>query len=223
MLTIARLFGKSPFAPLKLHMEKVVACVDKLQELLTHFQKREFETLHGFVKQISDLEYQADLAKQDLRNHLPRSLFLPIDRIDILDILHLQDSIADIAEEISKTVELAPLDPTFLSDTLDEMITVGFQAFEQTKAVFDEFDNLLESSFGGMEAEKVKEMIENVAKLAHTSSLLKQRLIQKLFEEASSLEHQIFYLWVQLIDCIARFTKLSEKLSHRIRTILDVS
>ena len=48
-----------------------------------------------------NLEQKADQKKNDIRNHLPRSLFLPIDRSKLLDILTLQDCLADRAEDIA--------------------------------------------------------------------------------------------------------------------------
>ena len=37
MLTIAKLFGKSPFAPLQRHMDKVACCIGELPALFKAF------------------------------------------------------------------------------------------------------------------------------------------------------------------------------------------
>ena len=80
MLTIARLFGKSPFAPLQTHMNKVANCMEKLTKVFECLASGETEKIERYVEDLSALEHEADLTKNDIRNHLPKSLFMPIDR-----------------------------------------------------------------------------------------------------------------------------------------------
>src|SRR3989338_1751981 len=101
MLTIARLFGKSPFAPFQSHMKKVSLCIKKLTDIFEAIGKGEREHLTSLVQELSTLEHEADLTKNDIRNHLPKSLFLPVDRGALLEILALQDQLADQAEAIA--------------------------------------------------------------------------------------------------------------------------
>ena len=110
MLNIARLFGKSPFAPLQSHMKKVAICIEKLATVFAALPKMDMEKIEKLVHELSDLEHEADLTKNDIRNHLPKSLFLPIDRAHFLEILSIQDSIADKAEDIGLLLTLRPLD-----------------------------------------------------------------------------------------------------------------
>ena len=101
MRTIASLFGKSPFVPLQSHMRKVAECVDGLGALFTAFLEGDHALIAELARKISKTEHEADLVKTDIRNHLPRGLFLPIDRGKILDILSTQDEIADTAENVA--------------------------------------------------------------------------------------------------------------------------
>jgi len=224
MRTIARLFAKSPFTPLQAHMEKVTSCVLELRALFDAFITEKFEKVSEIADTISKLEYEADLTKHDLRNHLPKSLFLPVDRQDLLEILHIQDSIADICEHIGITLTLRQLSlPKWLNDDFCLLVDKSFETFEKAHLITLEVDNLIESSFGGMEAEKVRAMVEEVAFLEHEHASIKYTLMKKLFGKAEEFEHYTFYLWLNLFDEIARLSKLSEHLSNRIRMILDVS
>src|SRR3989344_8428607 len=110
MLTIARLFGKSPFAPLQTHMDKVASCLAQLPAIFKALLMEENHSIELIAEKISKLEHEADLTKNDIRNHLPKSLFLPVDRSALLEILSLQDSLADQAEKISHLAEMRPLD-----------------------------------------------------------------------------------------------------------------
>jgi len=50
---------------------------------------------------IFEREAEADRIKNELRLHLPKSLFMPVDRRDLLEVLHLQDTIANTAQDIA--------------------------------------------------------------------------------------------------------------------------
>ena len=164
MLTIAKLFGKSPFAPLQSHMEKVKECVFLLKDLFESLKKKDFETVSKIAKKISKKEHEADITKNDIRNHLPKSIFLPIDKTTFLDILSMQDSFADKAEDIAVMVSLKELKYFEKFPLFEEFYLKNIEAFELAYFVIKEFDILIESSFGGMEALKVKKMTEDLAK-----------------------------------------------------------
>ena len=114
----------------------------------------------------SELEHAADLTKNHIRNYLPGSLFLSIDRGNFLKMLTTQDSIADKVEDIAVLLTLRRLEfqvpfevPFFL------FLQKNIESFEEVRKIIAELHDLLESSFGGVEAEKVKAMVDNVALL----------------------------------------------------------
>ena len=78
MLTIAKLFGKSPFSPLQSHMDKVKGCVLLLEDLFSALKEKNYTKVKEIGENISKKEHEADLTKNDIRNHLPKSLFMPI-------------------------------------------------------------------------------------------------------------------------------------------------
>ena len=223
MITIARLFGKSPFAPLQTHMKRVTNCIEKLTSIFDILPKMDLEKIEKLTKELSSLEHEADLTKNDIRNHLPKSLFLPIDRSHLLDILSIQDSIADKAEEIAvflsfKTLEGQPE----LKQGLDDLYKKSASAFWQVKKIIAELDELLESSFGGLGAEKVKSMVEHTAFLEHEARQKQRTLMKKLLTQEPPLPAPSFFLWNFLIEQVGAIAELSEKLANRIRMILEL-
>lgn len=223
MRTIARLFGKSPFAPLQTHMNKVSSCIDKLTKIFEFLLKSEGEKIERLVSELSDLEHEADLTKNDIRNHLPKSIFLPIDRGHFLEILSIQDSIADQAEDIGILISLRPLELfKNLGTDLLSLYKKNIEVFWDAKQIIAEIDELLESSFGGIEAEKVKSMVEQTAFKEHEADRMQRALMKQLFTHGEQLSTPAFYLWVRLIEEIGGLSHLSEKLANRIRMILEL-
>lgn len=223
MLTIAKLFGKSPFAPLLTHMRIVSLCIEKLSEIFEQMPKMDPSTIEKKAKELSKIEHEADVTKNDIRNHLPRSIFLPIDRSHFLDILSIQDSIADLAEEIALLLSLHPLEKL---DQLQESLLVFYkmnlETFLDTKKIIEEIDALIESSFGGIEAEKVKAMVEKTALKQEKSAKERIHLLKKLFSVHRDLSAPSFYLWASVIEKTGEISHLSERLANRIRMILEL-
>jgi predicted phosphate transport protein (TIGR00153 family) len=223
MLTILSLFGRSPFAPLQSHMESVSLCVHQLPELFEALERKDYARLEQLAQEISKLEHEADLIKNDIRNHLPKSIFLPVDRGNLLDILSIQDGIADKAEDIAVLLTLKPLEllPAF-KDEFKQFLNKNIETFDKAKLVINELHELVESSFGGIEAEKVRAMVDEVAFREHEADLIQRLLLKSFFNAEAQLNFITFHQWQRLFECVGTLSNLSENLAFRIRTTLEL-
>lgn len=221
--TILNLFGRSPFAPLQAHMQRVSDCVHLLPSLFEALEKKDYDAVQRIADKISDLEHQADLTKNDIRNHLPKSLFLPIDRSHLLEILDTQDKIADRAEDIAVLVTLKPLEllPIFSAE-FKNFLKQNIDAFDSARAIIKEMHELLESSFGGIEAEKVCAMVESVSFKEHEVDVSQIHLLKKLFQAEDLMTYTTFHLWQKICEAVAGISNLSEKLALRVRMTLEL-
>ena len=83
MSIIKDLFGKSPFGPLVEHTKKVHECVEQVKPLLEALIHENYIELRNLQDKVSKLEYEADRLKHEIREHLPRRFFLPVDKADL--------------------------------------------------------------------------------------------------------------------------------------------
>lgn len=223
MRTIAKLFGKSPFAPLQTHMDRVAKCFEKLPMIFEAAVKGEDDKVAELSAQICNLEHEADLTKNDIRNHLPKSLFLPIDRSDLLDLLVLQDSLADKAEDIGILLTFRKLEAMEkMGDELLHFAKKNIDTCLLAQRVVKEMDELLETSFGGLEAAKVKEMVEEIALKEHELDRLQYHLSKKIYDIGDTMSHTSFHLWTTLIKETGSLSNFAEKLGDRIRMMLEI-
>lgn len=222
-LTLLNLFGKSPFVPLKSHMDLVKECVDKVPLLFEALENRDYQKLETTAQEISSFEHKADLMKNDLRNHLPRSIYLPVDRGCLLEILSIQDGLADKAEDVAVLINLKPITllPSFKEDFF-LFLAKNLEAFYGAKAIIDELHELIESSFGGNEAEKVEAMVADIAFKEHEADLIQRRLLKAIYQAENEMPYTTFFLWQKIFTSIAALSNLSEKLGNRIRMMLDL-
>lgn len=221
--SIFNLFGRSPFAPLESHMEKVASCVHLLDELFKALEKRDYEALELVAKQIGEIEHQAELTKRDIRNHLPKSLFLQIDRRQLLEILSTQDKIADKAKDISVLATIKPIEmlPSFINEFKD-FLQKNISTFDSVLRITKEMHELVESSFGGVEAEKVCSLIEEVSMREHEVDVIQRELLKKLFNVENDMPYTTFYIWQKMCVALASISNLSESLAFRIRVTLEL-
>ena len=220
---MARLFGRSPFVPLQLHLDKVADCVEAVFSLLERIREGEDSNVEETAREISKLEHKADLVKNDIRNNLPRGLFLAIDRSQLLEILGLQDSIADKAEDIGILMSLRSakmLDP--LVEPFGEYIKGNKDAFHKARDVMRELDALIESGFGGVEATRVVQMVDAVAEAEHNCDIMQRKLMKLVLDHEDELSVGSFFVWQRLLHEIAGISNYSEKLANRIRMLLTL-
>lgn len=223
MLTIARLFGQSPFAPLQSHINKVASCMEKLTTMIGTLGTADKKMIETLSAELSEYEHEADLAKNDIRNHLPKSIFLPIDRGQFLEILAVQDSIADRAEEVGILFTLHPLEHyQQFERSFTAFYALALETFNSSLKIMREVEELIESSFGGVEAEKVKAMVEETAYKEHKATLAKHALLKQIFSSGTTLSPPAFYIWMKVIEAISNISGSSERLANRIRMILEL-
>jgi predicted phosphate transport protein (TIGR00153 family) len=220
---MARLFGRSPFVPLQLHLDKVGDCVEAVFALLERIREGDVSNVDETAREISKLEHKADLVKNDIRNSLPRGLFLAIDRSQLLEILGLQDSIADKAEDIGILMSLRTakmLDS--LVEPFGEYIKGNKDAFHKARDVMRELDALIESGFGGVEATRVVQMVDAVAVSEHNCDIMQRKLMKQVLDHEDELSVGNFFVWQRLLHEIAGISNYSEKLANRIRMLLTL-
>lgn len=223
MLSILNLFGRSPFALLQTHMEKVSSCVHLLGPLFEALKKKDQAAVEKIAAEISEGEHAADIVKNDIRNHLPKSLFLAMDRSSLLDILSMQDSVADKAEDIAVLATLQTLELfSHLQEDFDAFLNMNIKTFDEANAIIHELHELLESSFGGVEAEKVRAMVDSIASKEHEVDLIQRRLLKKFFNSSEHFNLSTFHIWQRIFESIGALSNLSEKLANRLRTTLEI-
>jgi len=204
-------------------MEKVADCVLLLEPLFIALREKNYIAVHEKASTISELEHQADLTKNDIRNHLPSSLFLSIDRSNFLDMLTNQDGIADIVEDIAVLLTLRNLEflPAF-EESFFLFLKKNIESFEVVRKIIQDINELLESSFGGAEAEKVKTLCEEVAFKEHEVDVLQRTLLKQFFKTESTLTYGVYGHWMRVFEATGAISNVSEKLANCVRMTLDV-
>lgn len=217
MSTIGKLFGRSPFGQIQSHMDQVSKCIDKMTESIEAMTAGRHDELEAFAYEVSRMEHQADQIKDDIRNHLLRSFFMPIDRGDVMEILSLQDSLADTAEDVCKVMTMKKLPfPEGVRDEFNSFVEINLKAFKGVASIISELDELIESGFGGAEAEKIRSMAHDVAFTEHEADLVLAKLLKNIYAADGEMSVGEFHLWMRLTRIVNRIANIAENLADRV-------
>lgn len=183
LTSVMRMFGQSPIRPLQTHIEKAHACAMALIEFFTAVFTKDWQQAEKLQQHISQLEKEADQIKKDIRLHLPKSLFLPVPRSDLLEMLTLQDRIANKAKDIAGLVlGRKMVFPEAIIELFTEFLKRSLDASHQAQKAIDELDELLETGFRGAEVQLVEDMIVELDKIERITDELQIKIRGVLFK-----------------------------------------
>ncbi len=223
MSTIGKLFGRSPFSQIQQHMDQVSKCIKKMDEAIEAVKSGQFDELDRISSEVSDLEHQADQIKNDVRSRMLKRVFMPIDRAEVLEILSLQDSLADTAEDVCKVLTLKPLPfPDDIKQDFDQFVELNLQAYEVAAAVIGQLDELIESGFGGVEAERIRGLAKDAAFAEHQADRVQIQLLKKLYAHDTDMSVGEFHLWMRVTRVLSRVSNTSENLANRVLKTLSL-
>lgn len=218
---LARLLKSSPFKALQEHMGKVLEATRPVPAMFESLARGDQEAVNTAKEEIFRWEAEADKVKNDLRANLPNSLFMPVDRRDLLDILQEQDSIADTAQDIAGLLVERPMKvPELLAKPLQELAERCVATCEHAGTVIGELDELLETGFRGPEATRVEGMLDELARLEDETDVLGLELTRSLFQHESEIDPVSVMLWYRLIEWTGDLADHAEKLGNRLRLLI---
>jgi len=202
-------------------MSKVQACVN---ELVTFFQAvaaGDYEQAEATQLHISKLETEADKLKQDLRLHLPKSLFMPMPRENILDVLTMQDKIANKAKDIAGVVTGRKMElPEQISDLFLAFVKRSVDASGQAEKAINELDELVETGFRGREVTSVAKMIRKLHKIEAETDKLELQIRHALFAIEKKLPPIDVMFLYHIIDWVGEVADLSQRVGSRLQLLL---
>ena len=220
-MSILDLFAKSPFKPMQEHMDVVLRCVREAVPLLEALCADDEAAVRAAWERIDALEGEADRLKNDLRAHLPKRLMLPVDRRDLLEILDLQDSIADKLQDVAGLLlERKMPVPASMAPKLLELVRSAERTCEQSAVAVASLDELVEIGFRGREADRVSERIERIGALEGETDRLETELLSELFRLEDEMSAVSVMLWYQIIGWIGNIADNAEKVGNRLRLLI---
>ena len=219
---LSGLLRGSPFKPIQQHMSVAFSCVCLIPPLFDAVYRNDGAQVADFAAQIKLLETEADKLKSTFRLNMPKSLFLPVDRKDLLSLIADQDKIADTAEDIGKIfLYRNMIVPEEIKELLDELLEGTMEISAAAKEMIEQLDELLELGFGGRESANVTKMIAGVRRSEHNIDDILYRCQKQLFAIEGNLDPVSVMFWYKILELLGLISDQSENLADRLLLFLS--
>jgi hypothetical protein len=219
--------GPSPFERLQRHLDEVMKCVDMMEPILEASLKGDGAEVKRLAQEIFLQEHEADKVKIELRDSLPRSVYMPVNRSDMLDFLKRQDGLADKAEDLAMVLAIRPLrlpegdDGDNVATQLREMAGFAIESAHKIAEIVRRFEDLREAGFKGPIAQEIRERCDEVNLLEHKADKRQFKLLSVLLSEENNAQDFIdIYIQLQVISAFGKLANHAESMGDTLRLMV---
>ncbi len=218
---LSNLFGRSPIKPLQEHMALAVNAATELIGFFDAVISDDWPRASAIQQQVVRYENEADEIKKQLRLHLPKSLFLPVPRTDLLELLTMQDRLANRAKDITGIIMGRRMNiPLSMKAQMTEFVSISVAAAEQALTAINELDLLLETGFSGRELAVVENLIKELDEREEKADQLEIGVRTSLFAlEAQLPPVDVMFLY-NIIDWVGDIANRAHDVGGRLQLLL---
>jgi uncharacterized protein len=219
---LANIFGSSPVMPLERHIDISYRCAKQLHEFFVAAIDGKWKKAAEIRAEIEALEHEADALKKEIRLHLPKSLFMPVPREDILELLLVQDKIANRTKDVSGLVLGRKMKiPNAIAERFLDFVDRNIDAAKQARKSVRELDELFTAGFRGAEVELVSGLIEELDRIETDTDDKQAALRAALFEIEDKLNPIDAVFMYQVINLIGEIADMAERVGRRLELLLS--
>jgi predicted phosphate transport protein (TIGR00153 family) len=218
----ANIFGASPVMPLEKHIEIAHRCAKKLRPFFAAAVSGDWDKAVEVRGEIAALEHEADNLKKEIRLNLPKSLFMPVPREDLLELLLVQDKIANRTKDVSGIVLGRRMQiPQRIAEQFVDFVDRNIDATKQARKSVRELDELFRAGFRGAEVSLVEALIEELDQIETDTDAKQAELRAALFEIEDTLKPVDAVFMYQVIELIGEIADMAERVGRRLELLLS--
>ena len=219
---LANIFGESPVMPLEKHIGIAYNCAKQLRGFFAAVIDDDWDTATTLRDKIEALEHEADDLKKEIRLHLPKSLFMPVPREDLLAMLLVQDKIANRTRDVSGLVMGRKMQiPAAIAEQFLDFVDRNVDAAKQARKSVRELDELFTAGFRGAEVDLVESLIEELDQIETDTDEKQAALRSALYEIEDTLNPVDAVFLYQVIDLIGQIADMAERVGRRLESLLS--
>ena len=218
-----KLFAKSPFKPLIKHADVVLETVETLEKALQAWHDGDYEEMERLAVEVDRLEDVADRIKEEIRDSLSSKLMMAVAREDVLIYLHMQDKVADAAEDTAKWLLIKR--PGEMSPEIKDLILeMGRESIKAAKLVYEaivQMDRVIESGFAEGEIEREYGIIREIEAVENKIDGLDTKLMQLVFENADRMNWAEGFYILNIARTLSNISDKAKDSAERIRLMMN--
>ena len=217
---ISDVISNSPLALLERHAGVCVDCVERLPLYFAEAQANRWGRASDVREEICRFEGLADELKQDVRGNLPRGLWMSVSRADLLELVRVQDKMANGVKEVSGISLGRQLAfPAAMTSEVADFIDVVVQVSRVVVKIIGATRELSRSAFGTRQTNVILDFVSQVEADERRSDEMQAALRARLKEHEAELSAVDAIFLYQLLSAIGDIADNAEKVAHRAQII----
>ena len=156
--------------------------------------------------------------KKELRNHLPKGLFMPVAHRDVLDVLLRQDMIANQAKDIAGLIVDRKMQ--LPAEMNEPFLVFTNRCVDSVKKALATINELVETGFRGLEVVRVEKMLTQLGAIENETDTMQDDFRQTLFRLENDLSPVDVIFTYHLIDWVGNVAYNAERAGSRLSLML---
>jgi predicted phosphate transport protein (TIGR00153 family) len=219
---LANIFGSSPVQPLEQHIGIAFQCAKQLNKFFAAVVSSDWDKASEIRDEIGQLENEADDLKKKIRLGLPKSLFMPVPREDLLELLLVQDKIANRTKDVSGIVLGRKMHiPEPIAEQFLEFVARNVDAAKQARKSVRELDELFTTGFKGAEVDLVSGLIEELDQIETDTDEKQAELRWAVFAIEDTLNPVDAVFLYKVIELTGEIADMAERVGRRLELLLS--
>jgi len=219
---LVNIFGTSPVQPLEQHVNIAYQCTKQLVPFFEAAIAGDWDKAREHRAAVEQYEHEADNLKKEIRKHLPKSLFMPVPREDLLELLLVQDKMANRAKDVSGLVLGRKMRiPDAIAKDFLVFVQRNVDAAKQARKSVRELDELFTTGFRGAEAELVEDLVEDLDSIETETDQLQADLRAAVFRIENQLDPVTVIFLYRVIELTGEIADMAERVGRRLELLLS--
>lgn len=213
--TFLGMLAESPFSGLQEHMKIGNKTTKELQKFIKAVSKNDWKAARQHRKEIVSLENQADDIKNNIRNNLPKSLFMSVSRQDLLDLVFTMDGIPNAAKDISGVmIGRQMMIPEEIKQGFINCTNAAIKAANQASNAVKKVDQMQRSGFSSSDASLLEDIVADLEHIEKENDELEIALRTEFFKvEKEYPPVDVMFLY-DVINKIGSLADISQTVGH---------
>ena len=218
---LSSVFGRSPIGPIQNHIAKAHAAAADLEPFFIAALAEDWEQATLIQQRIAHRASEADDIKKQVRLSRPKTLFLPVPRADLLELVTVQDKVANRAKDIAGLVLGRRISfPEAIKESFLHYVKRSVETSAQALRAINELDDLLETGFRGREADLVENMIEELDAIESDTDRLQVHIRRTLFEHEKELHPVDVMFMYKIIEWVGDLADRASRVGGYLQLLL---
>jgi len=213
--TFLGMLAESPFSGLQEHMGVGNKATEALERFIQAAAASDWKTASECREEIVGLENQADDIKNNIRNNLPKSLFMSVSRQDLLDLVFTMDGIPNAAKDISGVMIGRKMEiPKEIIKSFIDCSNAAIKAANQASDAIRKVDGMQKRGFSSSDVAALSELVTKLEQIEKENDEFEIALRNKFFKFEKEYDPVDVMFFYDVINKIGSLADISQTVGH---------